>query len=434
MKVFFAQSFAERLDWFGYGVSSANRTAAFIACAIVASWILAGIFKKAGYWFSLIASLALFYFLLLTQSRGALAALVFSMAVFFAFSGMKLGRARMLSLCAAGMLACAAFFYSDSSARVYNMLSLKSSSANCRAEIYLSGVKMLSDAPSGLKDAPVETYMRWYQSPEDGNYYLSMINSHLEFMCRYGFIGVAAYVFAWCLLLASIFPYDKNPVSASAFAVWVCYGICASFSNVMNYWILWIIPLFMLFAGAFANRRRIFTKRTAFVSILSSFVFLAFAYLASFFIAAGEGLDFLENGDVYCGNKNNIKYAVYAPSEHILGVHYGGELWRFCREKNVGAFVSDKVKNFVELECVLFCGDIGFEPVERAKAKRKVLLNPKASDGFAEIEGGIDVYLGAFSDWRNRRKWERLASRNGNIKVKILDGVSDFIPNWTGFF
>ena len=129
-----------------------------------------------------------------------------------------------------------------------------------------------------------------------------------------------------------------------------------------------------------------------------------------------------------------MKYALYAPSEQVLGVHFGGELLKFCKEKDVGAFVSDRVKNIGELECALFCGDIGFEQIESAKAKRKVLLNPKASDGFDKMQSNVYVYLGAFSDWRNRREWERIASCNGNVKVKILDGVSDFIPNWTGCF
>lgn len=434
MKILFGQFLAERLDWFGYGVSSANRTAAFIACAIVASWIFVGVFKRAGYWLSLFASLILFYFLLLTQSRGALVALVFSMAFFFAFSRVRYGRARIISFCAAGLLACAAFFNSNVSDRVYNMASLKSSSANCRAEIYLSGIKMLSDAPSGLKNSPVETYMRWYQNTDDGNFYLSMINSHLEFMCKHGFFAAAFYVFLWCFVLTALFPHDKNPISAAAFAAWMCYGICASFSNVMNYWVLWIIPFFMLVAGMSANYRNIFTKRFTFVFLISGFAVLAFVYLVSLSAAMGGGLDFIKNGDVYCGNKSNVKYALYAPSEQVLGVHFGGELLKFCKEKDVGAFVSDRVKNIGELECALFCGDIGFEQVESAKAKRKVLLNPKVSDGFDKMQSNVYVYLGAFSDWRNRREWERIASCNGNVKVKILDGVSDFIPNWTGCF
>ena len=54
MTLFIAQIGAERLDWFGFGIGSANRTAAFIACAIVASWAFAAIFKKNGFWISII--------------------------------------------------------------------------------------------------------------------------------------------------------------------------------------------------------------------------------------------------------------------------------------------------------------------------------------------------------------------------------------------
>lgn len=34
------QCFAERLDWYNYGISSVNRTATFIACSIIARLLL----------------------------------------------------------------------------------------------------------------------------------------------------------------------------------------------------------------------------------------------------------------------------------------------------------------------------------------------------------------------------------------------------------
>lgn len=431
----FAQYYLERLDWFGYGISSANRTAAFIACAIAASWIFAGIFKKSGFWISLAASAALFYCLLLTQSRGALIALAAATASFFFFARVEYGRLRILSLCAAGLLACAAFFNSAASARMSNMLALKSSSANCRADIYLSGIKMLTDAPFGVEveKSPVEIYMRWYQNPEDGERYLSMLNSHLEFMCRYGFFAAAAYIFSWCFILAAVFPHNKSAVSAAAFSTWICYGICASFSNIMNYWVLWIIPLIMLCVGLFENRGAIFKRRRVLACLCSSFAVLASVYFVSLLLPRQCPLHFSKNGNVCCGDKNCVKYLVYAPSEQILGVHYGGELLRFCAENNAGAIVGvpDDAHAF---EKTIFCGDADFSSLPNEKFGKIAMLNPKASDVFADATGGICVYLGSFTDWRNRREWESIAKRSGKIKIKILEGVSEFVPNWTRFF
>ena len=74
----------QRLDWFGFGVSSANRTGAFIACLIIAIWILFSFRLK---WLSAlawIASIGLFYFLVQTASRGAIISLVCA-GIFFLY-------------------------------------------------------------------------------------------------------------------------------------------------------------------------------------------------------------------------------------------------------------------------------------------------------------------------------------------------------------
>lgn len=150
MKLIFAQVGVERLDWFGFGVASANRTAAFIACLIVASWIFAAIFKKTGFWISIILSLVLYYFLVQTQSRGAFVALIVSMAIFFSFAKIEYNKLRAFALLATVVVAGFIYLNSPISTRMGDMLALQSSSANCRADIYLSGIKMLTDAPNGV--------------------------------------------------------------------------------------------------------------------------------------------------------------------------------------------------------------------------------------------------------------------------------------------
>lgn len=212
MNFIIAQIGVERLDWFGFGVSSANRTAAFIACVIVASWGFASVFKKSGFWISLLISLVFFRFLVQTQSRGALVALIFSMAAFFYLAKIGYNKSRLSAL----LVGCAAlaFMYFDSalSTRMTNMATLQSSSANCRADIYLSGMKMLTDAPHGVvvEKSPAEIYIRWYQNPDDSERYLSMINSHLEFLCKHGLTARICYIAFWIFALCITFPTKKR--------------------------------------------------------------------------------------------------------------------------------------------------------------------------------------------------------------------------------
>ena len=184
MYILLAQVIPERLDWFNFGISSANRTGAFIACLIAFTWCLYAFRIK---WLSIltwIANLVLFYFLVQTASRGALVSLTAASIFFLFFSGFK--RSCRTVFFVLFWFACALLILLQSrlSHRMEKMVTLQSSSANCRLDIYLSGLKMLTDAPSGVQ-SPIETYMQWYQDPDDSERYLSMIISH--FGCLYFF-------------------------------------------------------------------------------------------------------------------------------------------------------------------------------------------------------------------------------------------------------
>ena len=46
----------------------------------------------------------------------------------------------------------------------------------------------------------------------------------------------------------------------------------------------------------------------------------------------------------------------------------------------------------------------------------------------------IAALIGGFTDWRIRRAWEKVANnKKYDIKLNVLNGVADYIPNWTEF-
>ena len=436
MTTFIAQIGAERLDWFGFGIGSANRTAAFIACAIVASWIFAAIFKKAGFWISIIASLVLFYFLAQTQSRGAFVAFIVSMAIFFVFAKIGYNRLRIFALLAAVGIGGFIYFNSLLATRMGNMATLQSSSANCRADIYLSGIKMLTDAPSGVvvEKSPAEIYMRWYQNPDDGESYISMINSHLEFMCAHGFLLRFAYIAFWTFALALAFPLKRNALNAAIFATWVCFGLCATFSNVTNYWVLWIAPITTLVLAFVCNRRRLFSYKFYSAVLLMAVIAIALVYAVSYFLPRDCNLQFKPNGDVLCGDCGSPKYLLFSPVEKTVGTRFGGELVSFCKENNVCVTFSNNVPPN-EFDCAIICDIKNASELSAIKSKKKILLNPQFNEDFEKSKTEeIIVFLGGFSDWRNRKAWELAANENSRLKVVVLDGVADYVPNWTKFF
>ena len=431
-----AQIGTERLDWFGFGTGSANRTAAFIACAIVASWIFAGMLKKSGFWISITASSVLFYFLLQTQSRGAFIALIVSAAMFLAFAKIEYNRLRifvsLVVICIAGFM----YFNSLLAIRMENMATLQSSSANCRADIYLAGIKMFTDAPNGVdvEKSPAEIYMRWYQNPDDPESYISMINSHLEFMCRYGFFVRFCYIAFWVFIFCVTFPVKRNTINAAEFATWICFFLCASFSNVANFWVLWIIPLTMLALAIMHNRKYLLSAKFYSAVLLLSVFSISALYAFSYILSRNCNLTFLSNCDVVCGNSKCIKYLLFSPSERQVGTRFGSELAQFCRENDV-CILTANIPPKGEFESAIICNVKNLSELSAIKAKRKILLNPQADDSFSKFkDGNISIYLGEFSDWRNRKAWENIARDNRRIKMVILEGVADYIPEWTRFF
>lgn len=422
----------QRLDWFGFGVSSANRTGAFIACLIIAIWILFSFRLK---WLSAlawIASIGLFYFLVQTASRGAIISLVCAGIFFLYFSGLKFEKNTVLSVLL--WCICAIFFFSQSRLpnRMGEMLAFQSSSANCRMDIYISGLKMLTDAPYGLVDSesPIGLYMKWYQSVHDPETYLSMINSHLEFLCANSLVPRFVYICLWTLAFILLFPYPRDIVPAACSSVWICFALCAMFSNVANYWVLWIVPLSLLLIGAYYNRERL--KKSFFyfsVSLVSLTAFVAL-HIISYLLPKDAPLRFYRDGDVLVG-EGKPHILLFGPSEKILGAHYGKEIANIPKNKRSSTLVSSNLpRSYVDK--LIISSPLSEGPANY-NAKEIIFLNVPPPAGISKYSGSrIISIVGTFSDWRTRRAWENIVNKNGSkIELRILEGVADYVPNWT---
>jgi len=422
----------QRLDWFGFGVSSANRTGAFIACLIVAIWILFSFRLK---WLSAlawIASIGLFYFLVQTASRGAIISLVCAGIFFLYFSGLKFEKNTVLSVLL--WCICAIFFFSQSRLpnRMGEMLAFQSSSANCRMDIYISGLKMLTDAPYGLEDSesPIGIYMKWYQSVHDPETYLSMINSHLEFLCANSLLPRFVYICLWTLAFILLFPYPRDIVPAACSSVWICFALCAMFSNVANYWVLWIVPLSLLLIGAYYNRERLKKSFFYFSVLLVSLTAFVALHIISYLLPKDAPLRFYRDGDVLVG-EGKPHILLFGPSEKILGAHYGKEIANIPKNKRSSTLVSINLpRSYVDK--LIISSPLSEGPANY-NAKEIIFLNVPPPAGISKYSGSrIISIVGTFSDWRTRRAWENIVNKNGSkIELRILEGVADYVPNWT---
>lgn len=431
MYILLAQVIPERLDWFNFGISSANRTGAFIACLITFVWCLYAFRIK---WLSIltwIANLVLFYFLVQTASRGALVSLTAAGIFFLFFAGFK--RSRRTVFFVLFWVACALLILLQSrlSHRMEEMVSLQSSSANCRMDIYISGLKMLTDAPSGVQ-SPIETYMQWYQDPDDSERYLSMINSHLEFLCSNGLLLRLGYITLWVFILFLLFPSSHTILTSACTSVWICFALCATFSNVTNYWVIWIIPTFSFILGAFYNKARL--KNYCFYSLVILVSLFAFVVLhtISYLLPRGAPLHFNNNGDVLVGN-GTAKICVFKPIERIVGTHFGSEIINIQKDTDVPILVS---KNFPQhnVDKLIICSTLP-ENTNEIYSKELIFLNTSPPNNLSKYRClKISALIGGFTDWRVRRAWKSIANnKEYNINLNILNGVADYIPNWTKF-
>ena len=431
MYMLLAQLVVERLDWFDFGISSANRTGAFIACLIAFTWCFYAFRIK---WLSIltwIANLVLFYFLVQTASRGALVSLTAASIFFLFFSGFK--RSRRTVFFVLFWFACALLILLQSrlSHRMKEMVSLQSSSANCRMDIYLSGLKMLTDAPSGVQ-SPIETYMQWYQDPDDSERYLSMINSHLEFLCSNGLLSRLGYIALWVFILFLLFPSSHTILSSACISVWICFALCAIFSNIANYWVLWIIPTVSFILGALYNGTRLKSYRFYSLVILISLVAFIALHTISYLLPREAPLHFRNNGDVLVG-EGIAKFCVFKPIERILGTHFGSEIISIQKNTDTPILVSKNLPQH-SVDKLIICSALP-ENVSELYAKELVFLNTFPPNDMSKYKSlKITGVIGGFTDWRVRRAWESIANnKEYNINLNILNGVADYIPNWTKF-
>lgn len=420
-----------RLDWFEFGISSTNRTGAFIACLILFTWCLCAFRIKLLSALAWIGSLVLFYFLVQTASRGAFISLIVAGIVFLISVKFKPYRRAVFPIFFWIIFALIIFAQSNLSRRMEEMLTLQSSSANCRMDIYLSGIKMLTDAPHGL-ESPIDTYMQWYQDPNDSERYLSMINSHLEFLCANGFPLRFGYIAFWVFILSLLFPTSRAIVPATCFSVWICFALCATFSNVANYWVLWIIPIVSFIVGAFYNRVRLKDFRFYSLVILTSLLAFSLLHAISYLIPREVPLYFHNNNDVLVG-RGTPKLCLFKPVEKILGTHFGRELVTIQKNINKPILVSTVLPQYT-MDKLIICSSLP-KSTNEIYAKELLFLNsfpPNEMSRYKDFK--INAVIGGLADWRIRRAWEKVANnKEYNINLNVLNGVADYIPNWTEF-
>lgn len=478
-----------RLDWFGAGPSSPNKTGALLAIVFVAAWWPALRYRW-GFWLSLPVAFVAAGLLLQTESRGAIVgAFVGSVALFsvvrFSVGSYRrtLAKASRYVFSLRGFTLLVALsvlaLYSHQlgvNERMTAMTSGEDGSSNVRVGLYSAGLQMIAAAPLGWGSGQAgDAYGQWYQEIGDGRSYLSLVNSHLTWMAEGGMLFQFFYIAGWVLVLLLCWPVDATRSAGSepaagvasprgvgavgargmgeggsgrvgwppegghlrlvAFGSWVALGVCGVFSSVLTLPWLWVLPgLLLLLCVGQRLRMRAWPGRRVWCigSLIVLIGFVGLHAVARGF--AGDPKIAANRGRIEVGQTLG-SVAIVQPDRAILGDKYGHTIREYLGE--IGGFtVLRESVNAVDLagfDTVVLSGGADISELREFQGK-VVWMNPPADVDEAALEGlgerSLTVVVGSLGDWRRSRVWVSLAEEHPNWKLKELRGVADFIPAW----
>ena len=228
-----------RIDWFGLGVASENKTGAFIAVCILASWCFAHMRFRGAFTVSLLLSSFFAIFLIQTESRGGLLATCMGLLCLLCFyikndrpNIRDFFRLHTRKLISAVSVVALLTFYSNHlglSERFAHAASGQDESSNVRLRLYAAGLQMMVDAPQGWGAGQAgDAYGQWYQAIGDSREYLSLVNSHLTWMADYGLLFQIFYIGTWGFVFILLYPRSRSFFQCNCIFDLDCivYGCC----------------------------------------------------------------------------------------------------------------------------------------------------------------------------------------------------------------
>ncbi|GHC06571.1 O-antigen ligase family protein [Cerasicoccus arenae] len=438
-----------RLDWFDNGPGSSNRTAAFIAVFAVSVWWFALHFKRWGYWLSLTLFSACLFFLLQTESRGGLVAVVLGLMILL---GMERWHAEdslhdvirrrltWLRLIALVLVFLTAGWYSGELGmrdRLVSITSGEDESTNVRLLLYSAGLSMIKDAPEGVgTDRAGDFYAQWYQPVGDTRTYLSLVNSHLTWLAEQDVAFKLAYIFAWASILALLWPSrGSGHLRMVAFAAWATLFFTGLFSRTLNLPAVWILPGLLL-TGVLLERllrRQHLQKHEAVLSLSSALASIIVLVAAAYWIPTPITIQ-ANKILVTAGEPSSDPLWIIAPHRRVIGDKYGHSVRKYLDELgqvNIDYGVTWQASNPKRL---LFAGDMTFDGPLPESVEEITLMNP-GSDSIEQwqrvaVNRPLEIYLGSMGDWRRSIAWRNAAADNELWKITTLSGVMDYIPDW----
>lgn len=433
-----------RLDW---GFGNPNVTGSLIALAMLAVWTLAylpGLWGRVGFWAALGVNAVLGVFLIQTFSRGAAVSLLVGYAVLLA--GCRRPWLRWHWIAAVVMAAFLSIYavstgFSD---RTLHGMSGEDKSVTNRWLIYRVIPRMTWDAPEGWgHERAGEAFRQWYQPPGRGELYARLVNSHATWLVEWPWYFRIAYGFGWVALLFLCFP-GRGLGVCTPLAVWLAFGLGASFTTIAHNWQLWIIPGLMLlvllglrfFKGIWPGLRQ--CRAGLACLILLGAVWWGWALVTPSQVRLAGGVVEVT------GKTKGTHVVLPAIDESVMGKFYGHLLRQRCAAEALSVSVRwQPAGPLPQADACVLAGKAvenlsGNDVAAILKAKRLLLLNPDQAEPalLGSLTGAgapaMTIQMGSFAGGPGRYAWQALAARYPErIKIDEVAGSGRFLRNWS---
>ena len=253
-----------------------------------------------------------------------------------------------------------------------------------------------------------EAYMGWYQPLRSHERYRTLVSSHLTWLVELGLWGRMAYCAGWLLMLGWCFRRWRQKDDPLPLAVWLSFGIAATFSSVAESPVLWLvpaavaIPVIVDFARDFGNGKRLALLAAA--SVWGALLPLAMMWMGSAESAKrADRVSLLD--DVLFFGKGRPQTWIVKDLSVMGGGAYGRALRLYAQEATNATcgIVSELADVPSDVRRLVLCGaaaDCGAERLERFdKLKELRVLSPKSPDNWLNATSSVPirVYCGEFS-------------------------------------
>ena len=317
-------------------------------------WIMRMVYI--GVW---LAHMALWFLLVKTYSRGAVAAVLAALCCW----AWKSRRDRTRIIWLSGLMVLLLFsLVTHGDQRLINGIFTPDYSVANRWVVWKGGLQILADNPKGIGSGNAgEYFMQWYQPLSMTAAYRTLVNSYLTWAVEYGIVvfGALAFLFILAWRMTSVSGKEEFPANQSAFMLGItarasltAFMVGGLFSTIFECKSLWLIPAAsmatLILIGIQCRRRRspgmaLWREAGRHGLIAGALaLLLAFGLLtAGYAVNREDGLSrkFLGGKSVLIRSRQGSadQNVLFLVDKNVIGANYGKLIRRVCEQHGCNA-------------------------------------------------------------------------------------------------